>query len=209
MAITDYRDLNSLQLDVLREIGNIGSGRAATSLSEIVGSKIGIDMPVVEILSYDEMMNLIGGPEEIVSAVLVEIERDVEGMVLFIQQKDFLRKIISALVMKEIEEFEELDEMDISAIMEVGNILISSYVNAIAEMTGMEIDISVPSHTVNMAGAILSVPIIRFAEETDRLLMINGDFIVDNETVPSNILLLTDMASLNKILDLLGVNIDG
>ena len=209
MSITDYRDLNSLQLDVLREIGNIGSGRAATSLSEIVGSKIGIDMPVVEILSYDEMMNLIGGPEEIVSAVLVEIEKDVEGMVLFIQQKDFLKKIISALVMKEIQEFEDLDEMDISAIMEVGNILISSYVNAISEMTGMEIDISVPSHTVNMAGAILSVPIVRFAEETDRLLMINGDFIVDNETIPSNILLLTDMASLNKILDLLGVNVDG
>lgn len=209
MAVTDYRKLNDVQIDALKEIGNIGSGNAATSLSEILGKKVDMMVPHVDIMGYDEVMNLLGGPEVLASAVLVELKADMNGMMLFIQQQDFIVSLLSSLMGRELHDLTEIEEMDVSAILEIGNILISSYVNAISKLTGLVIDITVPSHTINMAGAILSVPIVRFAEESDSILIIRCDFIIDQEKFSCNLLMIPDLVSLNKILENLGVNIDG
>jgi len=127
---------------------------------------------------------------------------------LFIQERDFLDSMLETLIGTGINSFEELDEMGISAVMEMGNILLSNYVNAIAQMTALKIEISVPFHTVNMAGGVLSVPAVQMAEETDYLLMIRGNFVIDEKHVRSNIFMVPDMSSLNKVLDNLGVNFD-
>lgn len=206
MTIIDYDNLTSIQVDALKEIGNVGSGNAAVALSQILNHTVKMDVPTVEILGYEETMNMLGGPEEIASAVLVELVEGMNGMMLFIQQKDFLGSVLNTLMSKELTSFEEMDEMDASAIMEVGNILLSSYVTAISNFAGFKIDISVPAHTVNMVGGILSVPIVEMAEETDKMLMIHGYFIIDGQKISSNILLIPDMESLNKLLESLGVN---
>ncbi|MCI8285003.1 MAG: chemotaxis protein CheC [Firmicutes bacterium] len=206
MTIIDYDNLTSIQMDALKEIGNVGSGNAAVALSQILNHTVKMDVPTVEILGYEETMNMLGGPEEIASAVLVELVEGMNGMMLFIQQKDFLGSVLNTLLSKELTSFEEMDEMDASAIMEVGNILLSSYVTAISNFAGFKIDISVPAHTVNMIGGILSVPIVEMAEETEKMLMIHGYFIIDGQKISSNILLIPDMGSLNKLLESLGVN---
>lgn len=206
MTIVDYDNLTSIQVDALKEIGNVGSGNAAVALSQILNHTVKMDVPTVEILGYEETINMLGGPEEIASAVLVELVEGMNGMMLFIQQKDFLGSVLNTLLSKELTSFEEMDEMDASAIMEVGNILLSSYVTAISNFAGFKIDISVPAHTVNMIGGILSVPIVEMAEETDKMLMIHGYFIIDGQKISSNILLIPDMESLNKLLESLGVN---
>lgn len=210
MAVTDYLNLNEIQKDALGEIGNIGSGNAASALSAMIGQAINIDVPKVEILNFDDSVNLLGGPEEIVSAVLVTLGGDITGMMLFIQEKDFLDNLLETLIGTGINSFEELDEMGVSAVMEMGNILLSNYVNAISQMTGLRIEISIPFHTVNMAGGVLSVPAVQMAEETDYLLMIRGNFVIGEKkkSVRSNIFMVPDMSSLNKVLDNLGVNFD-
>ena len=208
MAVTDYLNLNEIQLDALGEIGNIGSGNAATALATMLGLSVDIEVPKVEILSFDDCMSLLGGPEEIVSAVLVTLSQDVTGMMLFIQHEDFLNSMLEAMVGTGISSFEDIDEMGVSAIMEMGNIMLSSYVNAVGQMTGLTIEISVPSHTINMAGGVLSVPAVQMAEETDYLLLIHGNFVIADRKVQSNIFMVPDMESLNKVLDNLGVNFD-
>ena len=108
-------------------------------------------------------------------------------------------------MMKPIESFDELDDMDRSAIVEIGNILMGSYVNAVSQLTGLNIDISVPSHTINMAGAILSVPLVSVAEEYDYIVMIKANFLIEDKRVSGDIFMVLDMGSLKKMLTNLGV----
>jgi chemotaxis protein CheC len=207
-VVTDYLKLNEIQLDALREIGNIGSGNAATALSDMIGKSVDVEVQKVSIMNFDDCVNQIGGPEEIVSAVLVTLSKDVNGMMLYIQALDFLNVLLETLTGTGISSFEELDDMGRSVIIEIGNIMLSAYMNAISQMTGLTVELSVPSHTVNMAGGVLSVPAVHMAEETDYLLLIHGDFVVDKKKVKSNIFMVPDMKSLNRVLDNLGVNFD-
>ena len=92
-----------------------------------------------------------------------------------------------------------------SALIEIGNIIISSYINAISTLTGITINLSVPSASVNMLGAILSVPMIEYGYETDKLMTIGGSFICEGEEVYSNLILLPDVHSLNFLMEKLGV----
>jgi chemotaxis protein CheC len=207
-VVTDYLKLNDIQLDALREIGNIGSGNAATALSSMIGKPVDVEVQKVSIMSFDECVNQVGGPEEIVSAVLVTLSQDVNGMMLFIQARDFLDILLEALTGTGLASFDDLDDMGRSVIIEIGNIMLSAYMTAISQMTGLTVELSVPSHTVNMAGGVLSAPAVQMAEETDYLLMIHGDFVIDNKEVNSNIFMVPDMKSLNRVLDNLGVNFD-
>ncbi|MGN0699401.1 MAG: hypothetical protein ACI4J8_00210 [Oscillospiraceae bacterium] len=80
-----------------------------------------------------------------------------------------------------------------------------SYLQAIAGLTGMFIDMTVPSMTIDMLGAIMSVPIIEFAEVGDRVLFIDEGFVVDGVDIKSNIILIPEMSSLNTLMKKLGV----
>ena len=114
--------------------------------------------------------------------------------------------VLEKLIGKSYTSFEEMDEMDYSALEEVGNIIICSYVNAFAQLVGVDIDLSVPSSTVNMLGGILTVPIAEYGYETDKLMYINAEFIADGVRLSDGLLMLPDIESLNRILEKLGVS---
>ena len=73
-------------------------------------------------------------------------------------------------------------------------------------LTGVSIKLSIPSIAINMLGGILSVPMVEFGYETDKLMMINGKFIVDDKVLDSNLLMMPDIQSLNYLMQKLGVN---
>ena len=75
--------INSLHLDVLKEIGNIGAAHAATALSGILDQKIDMSVPNVRIVSFDEMMEMAGGPDNVVATVFLRIEGDITGSMFF------------------------------------------------------------------------------------------------------------------------------
>lgn len=205
MAICKIDDLSSMHLDVLKEIGNIGSGNAATSLSEMLGIMVDISVPNVKLLGFDEAVQFLGGPEKVAIGMLVRLSGDISGMMLYVIQESFAANLAKAIMGKEDLSIMALDEMDISLISEVGNIMSASYVNAIASLSGMFIDISVPSLCVDMAGAILSVPAIEFSKIGDKVLFIDDSFIMGDNEVRSNMILVPELDSLNKLFAVLGI----
>lgn len=205
MAIFKIDDLSSMHLDVLKEIGNIGSGNAATSLSEMLGIMVDISVPNVKMLGFDEAVQFLGGPEQIAIGMLVRLTGDISGMMLYVIQESFASNLAKAIMGKENLSIMALDEMDTSLISEVGNIMSASYVNAISSLSGMFIDISVPSLCVDMVGAILSVPAIEFSKIGDKVLFIDDSFIMGDNEVRSNMILVPELDSLNKLFSVLGI----
>lgn len=150
-------------------------------------------------------MNRIGDIEELVAATLVQMSNEVNGLMLFIFKLDLANVVLEKLIGTRYESFEQLDELAYSALEEIGNIIICSYVNAFTQLVGVEIDLSVPSSTLNMLGGILTVPIAEYGYETDKLMYINAEFIIDGKKLSDGLLMLPDIASLNGILERLGV----
>lgn len=203
----NYENLNALQIDVLREIGNIGAGNAATTLSMMLSRKVDMTVPHVKIVDIQEIANTLGGPENQVVGILFTLSESIEGMMMFILEQKFAHLIINQLMGRNLESFSDFEEMDLSALKEIGNIMAGSYVNAIGGLTNLVINISVPSIAIDMAGAILSVPAIQFGKVGDKVLFIEEEFIGDGENVNSYLILIPEMESLNKILEILGVKV--
>lgn len=213
MSLNNMEQLNAMHFDVLREIGNIGQGNAASALSQMLGKSIDISVPTVKLLEFNETVEYLGGPENIVLGMLVTLSGDIRGMMLYVLQKSFANSMISAVFGKELTELTSLDEMDVSFITEVGNILAGSYVNAISSLTGLTIDISVPTISVDMAGAILAIPAVEFAQIGNRVLFIDDSFIFgdntesENREIKSNMILVPEISSLETLFSRLGIEI--
>lgn len=198
----DVENLNSMIIDVLKEIGNIGSGNAVTALSNMLAKRIDMMVPKVRILEFNDVAEILGGEEEIVVGIYLDLNADVKGNIMFILDLDSALNLTNMLLDKE---DDELGDIAISALSEVGNILASSYVNSLSSLTGLKITVSVPSLAIDMAGAILSVPAIQFGLIADQVLFIETVFKEGKSSVYGNLFLLPDMASFEKILSKLGV----
>jgi len=207
LSLNNVEQLNSTHLDVLKEIGNIGSGNAASALATLVNAPVDISVPTVKLLGFEETVEFLGGPENIAIGMLVGLTGDVTGMMLYILQKAFANEMLKSVLGKEVNDLFELDEMDYSFICEIGNIMAGSYVNAISALTGLTIDISVPNVTVDMVGAILSVPAVEFAKVGDKVLFIDDSFIAGSGEIKSNMILVPETDSLQLLFEKLGVGI--
>ena len=200
-----YDQMNDFEMSVLSEIGNVGAGNAATALSHILSDRINMSVPDLRILDVSKMTTLLGGPENEFVGILVNMDKDVRGMMLFLLERRFVCKLSEVLLNEKINDFSELSEMGKSALMEIGNILAGSYVNAIATMTNLNIELSTPQIAIDMVGAILSYPAAQFGAMGDKLLLIEEDFISSNETIRSHLLIMPEIESLQTMLESLGV----
>ena len=206
MALRNYDELSDMHIDALREIGNIGSGNAASSLAMLLADTIDISVPVVRILDYEQVMDELGGPEQMIVGLLLCLDGDVNGMIMFLLHQNFANTLLGALS-GEADVGGTVDEMSYSALQEVANIMAASYVNAIADLTGFTINISVPSLCVDMLGAILSVPAIHYANISDKMIFIEDKFHGKELDAPNHILLIPDVESLDKIMSSLGIEL--
>ena len=133
-------------------------------------------------------------------------------MMMFLLHKDFAHMTINSLLGSDLQDFSEVGEMELSAIKEVGNIMAASYINAIASLTNLKINITVPDICIDMVGAILSVPAIHYANISDKIIFIENQFDAANESADvqhaqSHVLMIPDVESLNKIMDSLGIGL--
>ncbi|NYB72615.1 MULTISPECIES: chemotaxis protein CheC [Sedimentibacter] len=200
-------ELNDLHIDVLKEIGNIGAGNAATSLSAMLSKRIDMNVPEVSLLNYNDVIESIGGAENIIVGILVSFEGDIDGVILFLLKKEFVHLILNSLLGTELKSFEEISEMEMSALSEIGNIMVSSYVNSISSLTNMKIEITVPSLNIDMSGALLDAVTAEFSEAADRVIFIKEKYFCQDETVYSHMLLLPSMTSLGILLKRFGIDI--
>jgi chemotaxis protein CheC len=205
MKITRYDEMNGLGLDLIREIGSIGTGNAATALSSMLNKTVRMTLPDVQILGYNEAIKFLGDPEEIVAAILVKMTGEINGLMLFILKMDFINEVLSSVMQQEIEDYYQLNVLETSALEEIGNIIISSYVNAMSTLSEVTINLSVPDIAVNMLGGILSVPMVEFGYQTDKMMMISGQFIIGGKVLHSDLLMMPDIMSLNFLMEKLGI----
>lgn len=207
MGLDTYNQLNEMHIDVLREIGNIGSGNAATSLSTMLGRPVNIDVPKVQILDYNQVVEALGGPEVMIVGLLLQLSGDVNGMMMFLLEKDFAHMTLNTLLGMSVSDFNEIDELGFSAMKEVANIMAGSYVNAVGDLTNLYVNISVPDICIDMAGAILSVPAIHYANISDKIIFIEDTFSSEQVNTASRILMIPDVDSLKKIMTNLGIEL--
>ena len=206
MAIKNYDELSSLELDTLREIGSMGTGNAATALSQMLQREVRITMPEVRIMGYNEAIEWIGGPEEITAGVLVKLSGQMSGIMLSVQPLEFVNIVMESMMGKTLTDYSELTELEHSALVEVGNIMISTFINALSGLAGMDVTLTVPAFTVDMQGAILAVPMAEYGGQSDYIMTIGGNFVCDNKQVPCRLLMSPDLRSLNALLRKLGVS---
>ena len=206
MKVKNYDELSDIEIDTLREIGSIGTGNAATSLSQMLGCEVRITLPEVRIMEYNEAIEWIGGPEPITAGVLVGMSGQLSGIMLSVQQLDFVNLVLESMMGKTIQDYMELEELERSALVEVGNIMISTFINALSGLADVNIDLTVPAYTVDMQGAILAVPMAEYGGQSNYIMTIGGNFICNGKEIPCRLLLSPDIRSLNFLLRKLGVS---
>ncbi len=200
MRFSNFDDVTEFGQDVLREIGSIGTGNAATAISSILNANVEILLPGVKILNFNDAVTALGEPEEPIMGVISHMTGEIEGIMLFLVRLGFINGMTKSMINQEYETYFDLDELAQSVVTEVGNILISSYINSLSGLTGMEVNLSVPSSSINMLGGILNVPMAQVGYETDKLMLIDGKFLLDNKNHESSLLLIPTIESLEVLI---------
>ncbi len=196
-------DLNGMQYDVLKEIGNIGAGNATTALAKLINAKIDMKVPKVDLLGFSDIAQAMGSEEMVMVGILLLLEGDVKGMMMFLLEMDAARHLVNTLMGIESDNL-DFDEMELSALNEIGNIITGAYLSALSDLTKLTIVSSVPSLRVDMAGAILSIPAIEFSKVGDKVLLIQTQF--DDETnINGYFVLIPELESYDVILESLGM----
>ena len=205
MAKFNYNDIRSIEKDIIEEIGNIGSGHAATALSKLTQDKIGMKKPVAKLVKINKLSDLVGGADVIVTGILITIDGDIEGMMMFLMDETSTMQL-SNILLKDIDEkYIEDNDLKDSAIRESGNIITGAYLNALSQLLNMTINPSIPYLSVDMAGAILSVPAIEFGKISDSALIIETEFSQDTNDVTGYFILMPTLDSYDKIMSSLEV----
>ncbi len=153
-ADKSFDELNEMYLDVLKEIGNIGAGNATTAISNMLNLKIDMSVPQVELLPVEQITTAIGAEEEVIVGILLGVELDIDGSMMFLMDMTSAHHLVNRLMMRDYDYMEDFDEMDLSAIKEVGNIIASSYLSALSGLTNLTISPTVPFVAIDMAAAI-------------------------------------------------------
>ena len=206
MEIKNFDELSSLEIDTLREIGSIGTGNAATALSQMIGKEVRITLPEVRIMGYNEAIEWIGGPEQVTAGVLVGMSGQMSGVMLSVQKLGFINLVLEQMLGHPIEDYHQLDELGKSTLVEVGNIMISTFINALSGLSNISVNLTVPAFAVDMQGAILSVPMAAYGGMSDYLMTIGGNFVCEEEQVPCRLLMSPDLRSLSVLFRKLGVS---
>ena len=204
MSEHSYQNITDEEIDMLREAGNIASGNAMTSLSKLIDSTLDMNVVQVRIESIQELPEVLGGAEEVIAGMLVNVFGDLNAMLLLAFETESAIELVNRILGKQLKELEEFDEIDHSALCETGNILAGAYLSALNTLTGLKLNVSTPQIAIDMAGAILSYPAIEFVCNDNKMLFI--------ETVSKDItgllngtyILILDNAAYNSVIKSLG-----
>ena len=197
-------NVNEMYIDVLREIGNIGAGNATTSLASMINEQIDMNVPKVELMEASKLSSAICPEDEIIVGIFLEVTHDITGSMMFLMRMDSAHYLVNKLMGRDPENDAPFDEMDLSAMKEIGNIISSAYLSALSGLTNLTITPTVPYISIDMAAAILSVPAIQFGMVGDKALLINTEM-GDGMDISGYFILMPEGDSYEKILSALGM----
>ena len=201
MAAIEFISEN--QQDLLKELANIGVGNAVTALSSMLGDqRIDMDVPVVTVAPLQDVPDSFGDPENLVAATFCEADSDSFGLVVvLVLPFEAAQKMIAKIMP---DHASETDEMERSLLMELGNIITGSYLNALSFMTGLTFHASPPRLGIDMAGAILGTVSAETKTVDDQLILLKTELTVEHDGIDGSVLILPDSGSLNTLFEHLG-----
>ncbi len=206
MQIKSFNDLDFTKIDVLRELGNIGMGNAASSLAQMLSNKVEMAVPKADLVERETAADYLHKLQTTSLGIVLTLQGDLKGSIIHILRKSFAERVINFFFPAALDSIEDIDEMSMSVISEVGNITSASYVNAIAAMTGLFIDISTPLQCPDLAEAVLNPSATNGGTDfSDKVLLIDNSFFIDREEIKSNLIFLPEVDSLNLIFERLGL----
>ena len=199
--------LKPMQLDGLREVANIGAGHAATALSQMTDQTIMIAVPTINIAPLEDVPTQIGGPEEPVAAVLMNMVGDLSGRTLLVFPTPTAIRMAELMLRRPHGGGPDLSELEQSAVKEAGNILSGAYMNALSEFMGLLLLPSPPSLAIDMSRAVLTTAYLQFGADRDMVFCVETEFVMQdaNERLRGFFLLLPDLPSLRAILRAIGL----
>ncbi|MCR4717739.1 MAG: chemotaxis protein CheC [Lachnospiraceae bacterium] len=204
MTIESYNDITDTQYDALQEIGSIGAGNASTALSNMLNKKVTMSRPKVMMVDLAKLSDLIGGPEEPIVGILITLDGSIKGMMMFAMTQASGRRLANLVIGQDTENM-RFNDIDKSALKEIGNIITGAYMNSISMMTGFNIISSVPHLAFDMAASILSVPAIEFGKMGDKALLIDSSFDEAADDIDGYFIMIPDLESYDKIISKLGL----
>lgn len=192
--------------DILKELGNIGAGNATTALAQMLQCKVDMRVPQVKLLEFKEVGEMVGGAEQQMTAIYLGVEGEITGSIMFLMDMTTAKHLVSKMLMGmgSSHGIGGFTEMELSALLEIGNIIAGSYLNSLSDLTRLTIYPTIPSIATDMAGAILSVPAIEFGVYGDKLLLIQTQF-SDEIELNGYFILVPDVDSYSKMLSSLGI----
>jgi chemotaxis protein CheC len=205
--VSELKPFADFHMDVLKEVGNIGAGHAATALSRLLDKPVDMLVPSVRMVPFEEISDSVGGSEQVVIAIFLRVEGETPGNIFFIISQESAKKILRNLVGIEVENKESYSEMELSALNEIGNILAGSYLTSLADFTNLYMVPTVPSLAIDMAGAILSYGLLQYGEMGDHALFIDTKFLDGVDEIEGHFFLIPDPESFQKIFSALGVSL--
>lgn len=207
----DKKKLSHIERDVLREIGNIGAGNATTAMAKLIDKPLLMEIPSVEVVTINDIVDTIGGPEEYIVSVFFRIEGETPGTVYFVVTVEEAELLVQDVLMNDqvsLMHNDEPDPLAISVVQETANILIGSYVSALSDLTNIKMSTTIPYLSIDMAAATLVSGLIETTQTSDHAILIDTKINDDkkNYGVKGHVLLVPDPSSIPKILKSLGID---
>jgi chemotaxis protein CheC len=190
---------SDIQLDALRELANIGSGTASTALSSMLGRAVDISVPTAAALPFADAVDAVGPPERIVCGVAIGVQGDMSATVLLLLGEGDAATLCGLLGV------DPDDEMAVSALGEIGNIVGASYINALGSMTGLEMEPEPPQSATDMLGAIVATVLAGRAAGDDLALVLDSDLTVEGSDCSISFLLVPSSGGVRELLTRLGL----
>lgn len=198
--MVDYLDLDEEAKDILKELGNIGTGNAVSSLSLMMEHPFEIGVPSIRFVKYQDIFDELDIQEELQAGILIRVLGELKGMFLFLMDEDFTRAVLNGILGEDKRDLTSLDDMEFSVLSELGNIMCGSYIRALSEITEMETEVSVPDMCIDMGGAMLGVPLAKHLEVSDDVLLIENIFHMGEDAFVGRILFWPEMEAMVSML---------
>lgn len=205
MSFENINELNALHLDALREIGNVGSGNAAISLSTMLNTTVEIALPTISLINYENVSQYLGGKTQPVIGLALTLSGDIDGVMLHVVQPQFASHIVNAFYPKEIHDLSDISDMDLSAVKETSNITTAAYINSLARMTDLFINISPPIEYLESVAHVLQHAAEQFDAIGNQVIYIDESLFISGTEIKSSMILILQIDSLRRLFERLGL----
>ena len=201
-----FLNLNNIQMDILKETSNIGMGHAATALSQMIGHPVKLRVPHVTITKISQVPEYLGGAEKMMVGITLQVLGDARGSIMLLFPQESAHRLLCNLIGDQGKVL-IMNEVAISALKEVGNILASAYLSALGSMLHKTLIPSVPLLAYDMAGAVVDYVLIDLSKSSDLAMLVETDFIGESSSdlaIKGHFFLIPDPSTLDMFLDAAG-----